>query len=168
MVFGKRVLLAEGLFSSLRRGCIMHEHSSRQASREGTELCKYSSRHSSTKLWKRWIKLVYNSHSVRESKLCPTFRKHRDHMQSQKKKKKFWRQWITITIPPSTEKLLFLQNIMQKIYQIIKKKQPSSIGLSIYLFLTLTCQMITISSWIIVHYLLFYGGCEWNRGISTS
>lgn len=51
------------------------------------------------------------------------------------------------------------------------KKKNSRLALDfqfIFSLLYLTCQMITISSWIIVHYLLFYGGCEWNRGISTS
>lgn len=39
-----------------------------------------------------------------------------------------------IIVSPTTEKLLFFQNIIQKIDQKIKEKQPSSIVLSIYFF----------------------------------
>lgn len=106
----------------------MHEHRSRQASRGGTKLCKYPWRHSHTKLWKGRLKLAYNSYSVCESKLCPTFRTHHDHMESQRKF--LWRQRNTIIASPSTVKLLslFLQTIHQKICKIIYKKQPSGCG----------------------------------------
>lgn len=97
---------AKGWFSSPSRGCIMHEHRSRQASRGGTKLCKYPWRHSHTKLWNGRLKRAYNSYSVCESKLCPTFRTHHNHMESQRKF--LWRQWNTIIASPSTLKLLSL------------------------------------------------------------
>lgn len=52
------------------------------------------------------------------------------------------------------------------------KKQPSSVGLSIYSFLTSSNlpenNFISVVCWVTVHYLLFYSGWEWNRGISMS
>lgn len=118
----------------------MHERWSRQASHEGAELCKYPWRHSPTKLWKRRIKLVSKSHSACDSKLCPTFRKHRDHVQSQKK---FWRQWNSIIIEKPL--LLFVQNIIQITHQI---RRNSHLALDFQFILSLlhpTC-LITISS----------------------